>query len=806
MYKMNKKSINFSVLLIFGLIIFSNVYGAININPSGLSNKIEEEPEIVLDTEIPIDEGETPYIDTGVEPIDFTGENVIEPSGYDREAIEWRPIEESLKNVQFNAEITGVSIATASYNAITGVESIIQPQFLPSTESMPDLETIEPYTGLLASNYAAESVWGSDDRAIVNNAIYPWRTVVKIYVSAADGSNWVGSGAMIDDFHVLTAGHVAFLPDNGGWASQLEIVPGMDTSDNPSDPYGHAYATNMRSYTGWTVSESSQHDWAVITLDRNIGSYTGWMGRQWAGSSSSIYSSIMNVAGYPADLSGGNRMYWDSDSGDGATSNNHFYWADTADGMSGGPVWRYTGSSRYILTVHAYGRDGLDSNFGTRLNNDKYDRINTWLAADSAPTDKADLVDRGSSYDSVTGGTWTATTTSVTLTNGIRNIGTATSGNYYVHYYASTNDYISTFDYYIGTSTVENTGAFGTDSATFTGTLPDMPAGVYYIGWIIDNDDTVDEFDETNNKGVYASQRTILGAPPPTGYIEVTVRDSVNISNFISSVLVTIKDDTSTTIDAGWTDGSGFYNATGLDIGWHTVEISKVGYYDQFKMDYINWVGDDDYLTFYMVPKPPDSSYIEVTVRDSVTTSLLSSAYVQVTNMSSGLVIQTGWTNGAGFFNATGLYIGWYEVTISKTGYMTQTKQNYINWNGDDDYLTYYLIEKAANSGYIEVSTFNETGAPLSGVLVKVYNNSGATLVTQGTTNVNGTFNATGLVIGWYEINVSYSGWQVQSKSDFINWNGDDDYVSFWMVPNPPDSGYTEVTVYDSVTLLPYNM
>ena len=456
------------------------------------------------------------------------------------------------------------------------------------------------------------------------------------------------------------------------------------------------------------------------------------------------------------------------------------------------------------MTVHAYGAAGgnpANPNSGTRLNNDKYDRIFTWLGADSAPTDKADLVDRGSSYDSVTSGTWTAGVTSVTLTNGLRNVGTATSGNYYVHYYASLNTYISTGDYYIGTSTVQNTGAFGTGSATFTGTLPaSIPAGVYYIGWIIDKDNNVAEFDETNNKAVYVSQRTILGAPPPSGYIEVTVRDSVTYS-LIPSAYVSVKDGTSTVIDSGYTDGSGFYNVTGLEIGWYYIDISKVGYYDQQKVDYINWDGDDDYLTFYLVEKPPDSGYIEVNVRDYDTSNPILSAYVQVTNMSSGLVIDSGYTNSAGFYNVTGLYIGWYEVSVSKVGYKDQTRQNYINWNGDDDYLWFYLQKMPANSGYIEVRTYNETGGPLSGVLVKAWNASG--LVSSGLTNINGIYNITGLVIGWYEVNVTYLAYQEQSQSDYINWNGDDDYLSFWMVPNPPDSGYIEVTVYDSITTLP---
>jgi len=727
-------------------------------------------------------------------------------SHYDRNAFEWRPIEETLKDFQFNSESSVGGIQTASYNALTGIETITVPQFTPKPEFSTDVMSVEPYAGLLSSIGTAESVIGGDGRTVYNNLVFPGNTIVKLYIADPWGGNWVGSGAIIDNFHVLTAGHCAYIREGGnnGWASTIEVVPAMDTSDNPSDPYGSAWVTNMRSYTGWTVSGDSQHDWAVLTLDRNVGFYTGWMGRTTAGSSSSIYTGTMNVAGYPTDLSSGNRMYWDADAGDGATEYNHFYWADTAGGMSGGPVWRYDGANRYIMTVHAYGRGGVDSNYGTRLNTDKYDRIFTWLGSDSAPTDKADLIDRGVSYAGYTPGSVTAGITSFSVHNEIRNVGTASSGNYVVHYYASTNTFISTSDYYIGTSTTESTGAFETDYASWSGTFPTIPGGNYYIGWIIDKDDVVDEFDEANNRAYISTPLSVTGLNPPISYIEVRVRDS-DTSAYISSTYVKCYEaGTAILVDSGYTNSNGFYNITNLAVGDYDVVVSKNGYVTQTKVDTIdNLVKgyDDDYLYFYLVPRPPDSSWIEVTVRDSSTSNPLSSAYVQIANMTSGIVIQAGYTNGAGFYNATGLYIGWYEVTVSKTGYATQTKQNYINWNYDDDYLTFYLVQKPVDSGYIEVRVYNETGGPKQSVLVECWHDNG-TFHGSGYTNSEGFYNITGLVIGWYVVNVSHVGYYEQTKSDYINWRGDDDYLSFYLANLPPDSGYIDVSVYDSVTYL----
>jgi V8-like Glu-specific endopeptidase len=803
MFIKKNKSIKAISLIFFGLLFISFFSSALTFNP------IDEQNDDIIELDDNYDSDQSSIDEEFADNeqlnnLNFYGEEKTE-SNYDRNAFEWRPISETLKDVQFNSESSVGGIETASYNALTGIETITAPQFTPTPESSPEVLKVEPYAGLLGGIGTIESVIGGDGRTVYDNLAFPGRTIVKLYIADPWGGNWVGSGAVIDNFHILTAGHCAYIRDGGnnGWATDIEVVAAMDTSDTPSDPYGSAWVTNMRSYTGWTVSGSSQHDWAVLTLDRNIGIYTGWMGRTTAGSSSSIYTGTMNVAGYPTDLSSGNRMYWDADAGDGATTNNHFYWADTAGGMSGGPVWRFDGSNRYIMTVHAYGRDGLDSNYGTRLNTDKYDRIFTWLGEDSAPTDKADLIDRGASYSSASPGSVTAGITAFSVSNDIRNVGTAASGNYVVHYYASTNTYISTSDYYIGSSGTVSTPAFGTTTTpNWAGTFPNIPGGSYYIGWIIDGNGNVNEFDEGNNKAYISSPVSVTGLNPDISYIEVRVRDSITYAYLSSALVKCYTAATTTLIDSGYTDINGFYNITNLAVGDYDVKVTKEGYVPQTKFNTIhNLVKgyDDDYLTFYLVPRPPDSSWIEVNVKDSSTSNPLTSAYVQVVNMSSGLVIQTGYTNGAGFYNATGLWIGWYEVTISKSGYATQTKQNYINWNYDDDYLTFFLVQKAIDSGYIEVRVYNETGGPKLSVYVECYYDNG-TFHDNGFTDSSGFYNITGLVVGWYVVNVSYTGYYEQSRSNYINWRGDDDYLSFYLDNLPPNSGYIDVTVYDSVS------
>jgi hypothetical protein len=67
---------------------------------------------------------------------------------------------------------------------------------------------------------------------------YLYSAVVEVHVWFLDGKSYVGSGAMIDSFHVLTAAHMLYSYADGGWATMIQVIPNMY---NSSDPYGVAY-------------------------------------------------------------------------------------------------------------------------------------------------------------------------------------------------------------------------------------------------------------------------------------------------------------------------------------------------------------------------------------------------------------------------------------------------------------------------------------------------------------------------------------------------------------------------------------
>ncbi len=433
---------------------------------------------------------------------------VKQTDSYDN--LTWIPITTTLDSsikVNINQD-HNQSIQTIEYDLLTKTENreeyydIIIPQ---SHQTF-----IEPFKGILeedfnylqylnSENLKSSYPFPPDDRErITNTTSYPWRTICKLFITANDGTQFIGSGFIVDDFHILTCGHCIYIHENGGYVSEVVVVPGMDEDFYP---FMYAYAINYRTYTGWIDDEMVEHDWALVTLDRSIGSFTGWMGIKTATPSSSIYTGVLNTAGYPFDLDDGDVMYFDSDLGEYADEYNHWYWMDTAGGQSGSPVWQNDGDDPYVLSIHAYEyENGTYANFGTRSNQDKFDRLDTWLAADSSstPNDKPDLLDRGyysniSSFNVIPG------KTNFEIICDVENEGTTTAASFNVSFYAS-NLSISSTDYLIGSVIIDNLSPFTYTSANWSGIFPtNISNGFYEIRGVIDVDDDIDELIEDNN-------------------------------------------------------------------------------------------------------------------------------------------------------------------------------------------------------------------------------------------------------------------------------------------------------------------
>jgi glutamyl endopeptidase len=345
------------------------------------------------------------------------------------------------------------------------------------------------------SSLAVNDIIGEDNRIRVNpTTSYPWSAIVKLYINW-EGFSAFGTGAMIDKNHVLTAAHCVYSQDHGGWVDSIKVVPG---ANNGNEPFGHAWAINIRCYYRWIDYEYSSHDFAVITLDRDIGLQTGWMGLYNTFPLSSIYTGEINTAGYPYDLDNGQNMYYTSGNGYSAHEYSHSFDLDVEGGQSGSPVWIYDGTDYYILSVVTSGRVGI--NFGTRINWNKFDCINNWLTADEYSVYKADLRFESNTFAGFTPEIGAAGLTDFNVWCKVINVGIISPGPFTVSYYASTDTTISTEDYLIGTDTIPTLSPTESVDSQWSGILPTtIPNGSYYVGWILDVNDNIDEFNENNN-------------------------------------------------------------------------------------------------------------------------------------------------------------------------------------------------------------------------------------------------------------------------------------------------------------------
>ncbi len=131
---------------------------------------------------------------------------------------------------------------------------------------------------------------------------------------------------------------------------------------------------------------------------------------------------------------------------------------------------------------------------------------------------KSDLRDRGPSYSGMSETTVAPGATAFSVFTDIENRGLKEAEGCNVSFYASLDTNITTSDYYLGYDALLplSNGTFV--DVSWAGTFPNITEGVYYIGWIIDVNDDVDEGHEGNNQA-YILTQLIVKTPTVSGGI-----------------------------------------------------------------------------------------------------------------------------------------------------------------------------------------------------------------------------------------------------------------------------------------------
>lgn len=397
-----------------------------------------------------------------------------------------------------------------------------------------------------------EWVFGTDDRVHVgrdNMTMYPWTTIGRTWTIWPDGTDTVGTAAVIGHRTLLTVGHLVYSSAHGGWASQIYFSPGQDglklydwfwDTDRKRSEFqffGEGRATSFVTYNGWINNGDWNYDMAYVTLDRDIGDYTGWMGWGYNNNDSYFQNRLMNTAGYPVDIDPDHYDMWYTNGTIQTVNANNFQTlTDVEHGQSGSPFWNFDGSSRVMYAAASSGfKDGNGNpsyNQFTRITQSRFTDMQNQVANDGTATDLPDLVDYDTwfntdfSFFNVGGGT-------ISVTAYPRNNGTAAAGSFKVSFYASTNTTISPSDVLLGETTISSLAPFNWTEATWSGNLPNLPQGKYYVGWIIDSANTQGEFNEGDNTGYIAGEQLDIkrfdldGKKSPTaaGYTGVQATD-----------------------------------------------------------------------------------------------------------------------------------------------------------------------------------------------------------------------------------------------------------------------------------------
>ena len=87
---------------------------------------------------------------------------------------------------------------------------------------------------------------------VTTRTTYPYSAICYVVCTWADGYSARGSGTVVGPNDILTALHVVYNANRGGWATSITVYPGADTSPF-SAPYG--------SFTNWGRVNGRTTNW-----------------------------------------------------------------------------------------------------------------------------------------------------------------------------------------------------------------------------------------------------------------------------------------------------------------------------------------------------------------------------------------------------------------------------------------------------------------------------------------------------------------------------------------------------------------
>ncbi|SEL64688.1 V8-like Glu-specific endopeptidase [Chitinophaga rupis] len=222
-----------------------------------------------------------------------------------------------------------------------------------------------------------EVVIGADERVqITDTRKYPWRATASLLITAADNTQWIGTGWFISPRTLITAGHCVYIKNSGmpardGWVKKIQVMPGRNGTELP---FGGKTATEFWTVQGWGEKGLEHYDYGAIILPAPFEEELGYMGFG-VYDDNLLLASIANIEGYPGDKPPGT-LWYDNRQIGSVNTDKVFYAADTAGGQSGAGVYIIKGGQRKAVAIHTYG--GNTANSGTRISSQVFSNLESW--------------------------------------------------------------------------------------------------------------------------------------------------------------------------------------------------------------------------------------------------------------------------------------------------------------------------------------------------------------------------------------------------------------------------------------------
>jgi glutamyl endopeptidase len=217
-----------------------------------------------------------------------------------------------------------------------------------------------------------ELVLGSDDRVrIQNTQNEPWRLICTLWITFKTGRRYRATGFLIGPGTVATAGHCVYLANEGGWAREIEVIPGANGTQRP---YGSAKSSSFRSVAGWVRDEKRASDYGCIILPTGSFPDLGHLVIS-ALETDALKAAPVVVAGYPGDKPPG-QLWGMGRRLKAITPTRLMYDIDTMGGQSGAPVYLKVGGNRRVCGIHDHG--GSRGNTAMRITEAVYKNLEAW--------------------------------------------------------------------------------------------------------------------------------------------------------------------------------------------------------------------------------------------------------------------------------------------------------------------------------------------------------------------------------------------------------------------------------------------